>query len=106
MAIPADWQNPIVVPAGATQKNVDPNQLLPSRMDLRKNRLETQEQLLDRGVDRLTAIQVNLDGIIWDGHHAVRAAAEKGHLVDVMVVAQPLKSCGQRILDLPVRDVP
>jgi hypothetical protein len=98
--------NPIVVPAGAIQKDVDPNTLLPSRMELSKRRLEIQGRLLDEVVERFTPIQVNLDGIIWDGHHGVRAAAEKGRLIDVLVVAQPLTASGQRILDLPVRGSP
>src|SRR5437879_685572 len=104
MATPAGWQNPIAVPAGASQKNIDPKSLLPSRSDLRRNRLELQIQLLDGGVRRFTPIQVNLDGIIWDGHHAVRAAAEKGILIHVVVVAQPLAPSGYWILDLPVED--
>lgn len=106
MAVPAGWQNPIVVQAGTMQSDIDPNNLLPSRPNLNKSRLDAQRQLLDGRVARFTPIQVNLDGIIWDGHHAVRAAAEKDRLVDVLVVAQPLKADGQRILDLPVRDSP
>jgi hypothetical protein len=54
-------------------------------------------------VTRFTPIQINLEGIIWDGHHAVRAAAEKGRLIDVLVVDQPLVASGTPILALPVR---
>jgi hypothetical protein len=42
-------------------------------------------------------------GIIFDGHHMVRAAAEEGTLVDVVVVATAEVPIGVGILDLPVR---
>jgi hypothetical protein len=66
-------------------------------------RCDWQRNLLAAGQQRFTPIQVNEDGIIWDGHHAVREAAEQGAMVDVLVVAQPLKPVGLLILDLPVR---
>jgi hypothetical protein len=95
--------NPIVVPAGAVQKDVDPNSLLPSRSDLNRPRLDLQRQLLAGNITRFTPIQVNLEGIIWDGHHGARAAAEKGRLVDVLVIDQPITASGIQILALPVR---
>lgn len=96
------WQNPIVVPAGRTQNGVDPRRLLPSRADLLRVRLDLQRRLVRSGTPRLTPIQVTTDGIIFDGHHAVRAAADDGRSIDVKVVFFPLTEAADSILDLPV----
>jgi hypothetical protein len=96
------WQNPITLPAGRVQAGVDPGTLLPSRPDLIRGRLDFQRQLLRGGAPRLTPIQVTTDGVIFDGHHAVRAAAEEGGLVDVKVVAFRVPLAADSILDLPV----
>src|SRR5262245_28423375 len=101
MNTPPGWQNPILAPCGSTQKGVDPSELLPARPDLDQGRLQQQQQLLASGVAKLTPIQVNELGIIWDGHHAVRAAAEAGTKVDVLVISQALTAVGMLILDLP-----
>jgi len=85
------------------QAGVDATQLLPSRPDLDQMRLKWQRRLLATAQPRFTPIQANENGIIWDGHHAVRAAAEQGITVEVLVVAQPLQPVGLLILDLPVR---
>jgi hypothetical protein len=45
---------------------------------------------------------VTTDGVIFDGHHAVRAAAEMGRLIDVKVIAFPQAPTADSILDLPV----
>jgi hypothetical protein len=103
MPIPAGWQNPITIPPGQTQKGVDPKSLLPSRGDLVRVRLEAQRTLLLSGTPRLTPIQVTSAGVIFDGHHMVRAAAEEGKLIDVRAVAIPQPPVGDMILDLPVR---
>ena len=42
------------------------------------------------------------DGVIFDGHHAVRAAAEAGRPIDVKVIAFLLPAAADSILDLPV----
>jgi hypothetical protein len=76
--------------------------LLPSRSDLIRRRLDFQRQLLRHGTPRLTPIQVTTDGVIFDGHHAVRAAAEEGRLVDVTVIGFPVPATADSILDLPV----
>ena len=102
MPIPAGWQNPITVSAGQTQQ-VDPTQLLPSRGDLVRARLEGQRRLLLSGTPRFTPVQVTPDGVIFDGHHMVRAAAEIGKLIDVRVVGITQPPTGEMILDLPVR---
>jgi hypothetical protein len=46
---------------------------------------------------------VTTEGVIWDGHHAVRVAAENGETVDVRVVALLESPSGLTILQLPVR---
>ncbi len=103
MPIPADWQNPISSAPGQDQRGVDPAILLPSRGDLVRSRLEEQRRLLLSGAARWTPIRVTPDGVIFDGHHMVRAAAEEGKLVDVRVVAIQQPPVGEMILDLPVR---
>lgn len=65
--------------------------------------LDFQRALLRAGTKRWTPIQVTRDGVIWDGHHAARAAAEEGRLVDVLVVDLAVNAVGDLILDLPVR---
>jgi len=83
MTVPDDWSNPIAGRHGETQAGVIPEQLLPSRQDLLQSRLDHQIQLMQAGVIRWTPILVTPDGVIIDGHHAVRAAAELGELVSV-----------------------
>jgi hypothetical protein len=102
MAIPANWQNPITVAVGQSQTNINPLLLLPSRKDLSQVRLDIQKMLLDTGKDRYTAIQVTVDGVIWDGHRAIRAAAERQCEVTVQVVNQRANPAASSILDLPV----
>jgi hypothetical protein len=102
MTFPVNWQNPITAPAGNFQANVDPLALLPSRPNLSQVRLDMQKALIDAGIARHTPLQVNTDGVIWDGHHAVRIAAEIGNTVTVKVVKQKLIPSAASILDLPV----
>jgi hypothetical protein len=52
---------------------------------------------------RFSPVQVTPDGVIFDGHHMVRAAAEDGKLIDVRVVSISQPPVGELILDLPVR---
>jgi hypothetical protein len=99
---PPGWTNPITIPAGRIQTGVDPRRLLPSRSDLIRTRLDVQVQLLRSGTPRFTPVQVTTDGVIFDGHHAVRAAAEAGRPIDVKVIAFPLPAAADSILDLPV----
>jgi ParB-like chromosome segregation protein Spo0J len=103
MDTPAGWQNPITSPPGQVQSGVDPNQLRPSRTDLIGSRLNLQQQLLRSGQHRLTPIMVSKDGVIIDGHHAVRAAAEQGRTVDVVVRDLSVPAQGGSILNLPIR---
>src|SRR5437588_6379860 len=78
MILPAGWQNPITVAPGQVQTGVDARLLLPGRHDLERVRLEFQRSLQQSGRRRYTPIKVTRGGVIWDGHHAVRAAAEAG----------------------------
>jgi ParB-like chromosome segregation protein Spo0J len=100
---PANWQNPITTPPGQVQRSVDPNELRPSRGDLIASRLKLQHQLLTSGQSRWILIMVSQDGVIIDGHHAVRAAAEQGQTIDVVVSNLPVPAQGLSILDLPIR---
>lgn len=102
MTAPVGWQNPIHVAPGHSQAGVNPLFLLPSRKDLATLRLDMQRALLDAGSERYTPIQVTPDAVIWDGHHAVRVAAEKGIDVTVHVVQQKLKPSASSIMDLKV----
>jgi hypothetical protein len=103
MTAPSGWQNPITVPPGQIQTGIDPAILLPSRRRLERVRLEDQRALLLSGTVRTTPILVTTGGVIWDGHHAVRAAAEEGRMIDVEVIALPAKAVASSILSLPVR---
>ncbi len=103
MTGPAGWQNPIAARPGQIQQGVDPLRLLPARRDLQRVRLDAQRVLLLGGTPRKTPITVTLDGVIWDGHHAVRAAAEEGRLVNVPIVDLRATPVAAAILNLPVR---
>jgi hypothetical protein len=103
MGPPPDWVNPITASAGQFQKDVDPARLLPSRRDLVRIRLEAQRALLLANHVRATPIQVTIGGVIFDGHHAVRAALEEGRLVEILVTPMPIAASAASILDLPVR---
>jgi hypothetical protein len=92
-----------VVTVGQVQIGVDPQLLLPSRTDLILLRLEAQRHLLQAGQRRYTMIQVTTEGVIWDGHHGVRAAAEESVFVDVRVVDPHVTASGLLIMQLPVR---
>jgi hypothetical protein len=102
MPPPVGWLNPIVASPGQRQVGVDPNRLLPARADLDRNRLAAQAALLNAGTTRHTPVQVTANGVIYDGHHAVRAAAECGALLDVLVVDDPTPAAADSIMDLPV----
>jgi hypothetical protein len=100
VVVPANWRNPM---PGQLQSNVNPLSLLPSRDDLLQVRLDVQKALMDAGSERHTPIQVTAAGVIWDGHHAIRIAAERGIDVTVKVVKQQVNPTAASIMDLPVR---
>ena len=98
------WTNPIDVNFGQIQYSLDPHHLLPSRSDLTRGRLEFQRKLLRSGQPRFLMIQVTEEGVIVDGHHAFRAAAEEGLLIDVTVCRLPAEKKSDSILNLEVRE--
>jgi hypothetical protein len=102
MTPPRGWRNPINVGPGAVQTGVDPSRLLPSRHDLIRQRLEFQRALAKAGQSRFTPILVTPDGVIVDGHHAVRAAVEEGRPINVQVIDLSIKPVASSILDLPI----
>lgn len=98
----AGWQDPITVSAGQIQARVDPLSLLPSRSHLSRVRLGFQNKLVQSGTPRHSPVLVNTEGVIFDGHHAVRVAAEDGTLIDMKVIDYPVAATADSILDLPV----
>jgi hypothetical protein len=100
MNLPPNWRNPITASPGQLQSGVDPLHLLPSRLDLEQTRLDAQRALQDAGIERWTPVEVTPDGVIWDGHHGVRVAAENGKQLTVKVVAIQLKPTAASIIDL------
>jgi len=100
---PPGLQNPISAAPGAVQTNVDPVHLRPSRTDLSASRLKLQHYLLGSGQHRHSLISVSEEGVIIDGHHAIRAAAEQGRNVDVFVSSLKVPAQSGTILDLPIR---
>ena len=103
MSSPPGWNNSIRVLLGQSQAGIDARSLLPSRSGLSKARLDQQRLLRQSHTARSTPIQATVDGVIWDGHHAVRAAAEASDQVDVLVVAIVEAWSGMTIVQLPVR---
>jgi len=103
VTFPPGWQSPVSATPGQVQKGVDACSLLPGRSDLEQGRLDLQLALRQAGTPRLTPIRVTTEGVIWDGHHAVRLAAERGETVDVRVVPLLAPPSGLTILQLPVR---
>ena len=103
MTFPPARQSPITARPGQVQVGVDACSLLPSRIDLEQARLDVQAALRQTGTPRSTPILVTIEGVIWDGHHAVRLAAENGETIDVRVVALLGPPSGLTILQLPVR---
>lgn len=99
---PPGWVNPITAAPGQTQPGMDARSLLPSRAALDENRLDAQRRLWRSGQRRSSPIQVTPDGVIWDGHHGVRAAADDGESVDVLIVDETVPPAGPTILQLPV----
>ena len=69
------------------QQDVDPNTLgRGNRMALDRLRYAVQLALIDSGVRRAMMIKVNEVGRVYDGHHGVRAAIDRGIAVDVEVL--------------------
>lgn len=93
--------DPGSVSAGDLLKGVDPQTLTAGRRELSQIRLDAQRDLLRQNIKRFTRILVTEEGIIYDGNHGVRAAAEADVAVDVEVVAAVGTAFGD-IMHVPV----
>src|SRR4051812_21815955 len=103
MSLSSGWQNPIIAGPGNVQSGIDPAQLRPARADLLRTRVEFQRSLIRGKRPRITPIQVSEQGVIIDGHHYARAAAEEGRLIEVLVTALSAVPKADSVLDLPLR---
>ena len=79
---------------GIVLRGIDPATLQANRAELVEWRAKDQRQLIATGTARHTLIQVNCQGIILQGNHGARAAAEAGVAIDVQVVDLPYPSYG------------
>ena len=86
---------------GIVLKGIDPASLQSNRAELEESRLEDQRQLIAPGTPRYTLIQVNCQGIILQGNHGARAAAEAGIAIDIQVLDFPHPTYGP-ILSIPI----
>jgi hypothetical protein len=102
MENPENWPKPINQTPGTIQHLVDPKMLRPGRRNLIAARLNFQRRLLLSGQTRFTPIIASPEGVIIDGHHAVRAAPEEGRTIDVMISALVVPAQGDSILELPL----
>ena len=87
---------------GPNSNKCQPVSSVAKRHNLSQVRLDIQRALMDAGTGRHTPIQVTTDGVIWDGHHVVRIAAEVGIAVTVKVVNVKVNPTAASILDLPI----
>ena len=86
---------------GVILRGIDPATFEANRPELEESRLTTQRQLIANGIKRWTMIEVNCQGVILQGNHGVRAAAEAGVPIDVIVLDLPHPTFGP-ILNIPV----
>jgi hypothetical protein len=97
--------SPITVKPGEMQM-VNPNDLTPGRVDLDSLRLKKQAELQAKGEQRLGGpVVVEPNGVIFDGNHAARAAADAGRPLEVLVKpgsTTPVPAHAPRITDLPL----
>jgi hypothetical protein len=86
---------------GIVLHGIDPATLRSNKTELEQWRVELQRQLIADGIKRHSLIQVNCEGIILEGNHGARAAADAGVPVNVQVIDLPHPSTGS-ILDIPI----
>ena len=82
-------------------QGIDAATLRSNKTFLEEWRLELQRQLIANGIKRSSLIKVNCQGIILEGNHGARVAAEMGVPVEVLVVDMPHPTTGP-ILQVPV----
>jgi len=89
---------------GEILEGIDPNTLQAGRPDLVGDRLDVQKMLLQNRTPRHTPISATQEGVIWDGNHGTRAAADVGKVIEVEVVDPgcPVNAHGT-VTELPVR---
>ena len=90
--------------AGQILENIDASTLQAGRTSLDAGRLATQQDLISSGTPRTTPIQATQEGVIWDGNHGARAAADANVPVNVQVIKPPISPTPKGpVQDLPVR---
>ena len=95
--------NPITAQAGTVQRGVNPAALRAGdQMRLQSSRLVIQKQLIQSGTKRYDPIIVSRQGVIYQGTHGARAAADLGTSVDVIVVDLNIQA-GPPVTELPVQ---
>ncbi len=101
-AIGPPLPNPITVKPGYIQYKVNPRALRAGQQRaVNISRINTQDRLQQADIPRHDGpVMVTKDGVIVDGHHAARAAAEAGRTIDVLVVEANFEA-GPPIMELP-----
>jgi hypothetical protein len=98
--IPFDTE---IAEPGRVLTGIDPVSLKAGRANLVRGRLQLQLALMRQQIERWTPIEVTRSGVVYDGNHAVRSAAEMGVTVDVLVTKEECRSYGS-IMDLSVTE--
>ena len=93
--------DPTLAIPGAVLQGIDPSSLRAGTRRLERWRLEFQFRLQQQRISRYTMITVSLDGIVYDGNHAARAAIDRGEAVDI--TDEPTIGYGS-ILDIPIEE--
>jgi hypothetical protein len=79
---------------GTILREIDASTLFAGHEPLEQWRIDLQHKLTVTRAVRWDMIEVTTQGVIMSGNHGVRAAAEAGVAVDVLVVEFPQPSCG------------
>lgn len=95
--------DPALAVPGAVLRGIDPASLQAGTRRLECWRLEIQFRLQQQGIARYTMITVSLDGIVYDGNHAVRVAIDRGETVDILITDEPTIGYGS-IMDVPIEE--
>jgi hypothetical protein len=87
--------------AGQTLGGIDPSSLQAGRANLWQSRLTTQQNLVTGQVPRANPITVTPQGVIYNGNHGARAAAEAGVSISVEVIDETIPGFGP-VTGLPI----
>lgn len=88
---------------GAVLRGIDPASLQAGNRRFERWRLEIQFRLRQQGIARHTMITVSMNGIVYDGNHAVRVAIDRGESVDIVITDEPTIGYGS-IMDIPIEE--